>query len=210
MDLWMVVNQLPRTISFNDPMKKIPIALALRSSSSARSAFSFPASSGRAAEKPNLLFIFLDDFGWKDTSYMGSDFYETPHLDKLAAGGMIFTNAYSCSANCAPARACLLSGQYTPRHEVYNVGTGPRGKAEHRRLQHIPGTSTLRTDIRTWAHQIQAAGYRTATMGKWHLSNDPIPYGFRRQCRRHSLRRSAEGLLSAPRESARTAGRSEG
>jgi arylsulfatase A-like enzyme len=131
-----------------------------------------------ADSPPNLLFIFLDDFGWKDTSYMGSDFYQTPHIDKLAAGGMIFTNAYSCAANCAPARACLLSGQYTPRHEVYNVGTSARGKAEHRRLQHIPGTDTLRPDIRTWAHQIQAAGYRTATMGKWHLSKDPIPYGF--------------------------------
>ena len=131
-----------------------------------------------AAPKPNILFIFLDDFGWKDTSYMGSDFYETPHLDKLASEGMIFTDAYSAAANCAPARACLLSGQYTPRHEIFNVGTGPRGKAEHRRLLHISGTTTLRTDIRTWAHQLQEAGYKTATMGKWHLSNDPLPYGF--------------------------------
>ena len=136
------------------------------------------ACSSAAESPPNLLFIFLDDFGWKDTSYMGSDFYETPHLDKLAAGGMVFTNAYSAAANCAPARACLLSGQYTPRHEIYNVGTQARGKAEHRRLKHIPGTDTLRPDIRTWAHQIQAAGYRTATMGKWHLSKDPLGYGF--------------------------------
>lgn len=131
-----------------------------------------------SAERPNILFIFLDDFGWKDTSYMGSDFYETPNLDKLAEEGMIFTNAYSCAANCAPARACLLSGQYTPRHEVFNVGTNPRGNAKHRRLEHIAGTSTLDPEIRTWAHQLQAAGYETATMGKWHLSNDPLPYGF--------------------------------
>ena len=60
-----------------------------------------------ASEKPNILFIFLDDFGWRDTSYMGSDFYETPHLDKMASEGMVFTDAYSCAANCAPARACL-------------------------------------------------------------------------------------------------------
>ena len=131
-----------------------------------------------AADQPNILLIFLDDFGWKDTSYMGSDFYETPHIDKLAAGGMVFTNAYSCSANCAPARACLLSGQYTPRHQVYNVGTRPRGNAAHRRLKHIPGVKTLDTNIKTWAHQLQSAGYQTATMGKWHLSNDPVPYGF--------------------------------
>lgn len=130
------------------------------------------------AKQPNILLIYLDDFGWRDTSYMGSDFYETPHIDRLAEQGMVFTNAYSCAANCAPARACLLSGQYTPRHEIYNVGTAPRGKATHRRLEHIPGVKTLDPKIRTWAHQIQSAGYATATMGKWHLSDDPLPYGF--------------------------------
>tara|TARA_R110002049_G_scaffold4601_1_gene31674 strand:- start:61684 stop:63264 length:1581 start_codon:yes stop_codon:yes gene_type:complete len=131
-----------------------------------------------SADRPNILFIFLDDFGWRDTGYMGSDFYETPNLDKLAAEGMIFTNAYSSAANCAPARACLLSGQYTPRHEVYNVGTEARGKAAHRKLLHIPGTKTLDPSIQTWAHRLQSAGYKTATMGKWHLSDDPVPYGF--------------------------------
>ena len=130
------------------------------------------------ATRPNILLIFLDDFGWKDTSYMGSDFYETPNIDALASQGMVFTNAYSCSANCAPARASLLSGQYTPRHQIYNVGTKPRGKSAHRRLEHIPGVATLDPKIKTWAQQLQAAGYRTATMGKWHLSNDPTPYGF--------------------------------
>lgn len=130
------------------------------------------------ANQPNILFIYLDDFGWRDTAYMGSDFYETPHLDRLARGGMIFSDAYSCAANCAPARASLLSGQYTPRHEIFNVGTNPRGNAKHRRLEHIAGTKTLSPRIKTWAKQLQAAGYRTATMGKWHLSQDPLPYGF--------------------------------
>lgn len=131
-----------------------------------------------AAEKPNILFIYIDDLGWKDVGFMGSDFYETPHLDKLAAGGMIFSDAYAGAANCAPSRACLLSGQYSPRHEIYNVGTGPRGKSAHRRLKHIPGTNTLRPEIKTWAQCAKDAGYATATMGKWHLSDDPIPYGF--------------------------------
>lgn len=130
------------------------------------------------ADQPNILLIFLDDFGWKDTTYMGSDFYETPQIDRLAKGGMVFTNAYSCAANCAPARASLLSGQYTPRHQIYNVGTTPRGKSKHRRLEHIPGVKTLDPKLRTWAHQLKAAGYTTATMGKWHLSDDPLPYGF--------------------------------
>lgn len=157
------------------------IAMTLVLTALAASSVGQAASTEAALEgpsNPNVLFIFLDDFGWKDTSYMGSDFYETPHLDKLASEGMIFTDAYSCAANCAPARACLLSGQYTPRHEIYNVGTGPRGNAKHRKLKHIPGTKTLRTDIATWAHCVQKAGYKTATMGKWHLSNDPLPYGF--------------------------------
>lgn len=129
-------------------------------------------------EQPNLLFIYLDDYGWRDAGFMGSDFYETPHLDALAAGGMVFTQAYSASPNCAPARASLLSGQYTPRHKVYNVGTAARGDARHRRLLHVPGVDTLDPSIRTWAQSLQSAGYRTAIMGKWHLSEDPLPYGF--------------------------------
>jgi len=131
-----------------------------------------------AEARPNILFIYLDDFGWKDTGYMGSDFYETPHLDKLAAGGVVFTDAYSCASNCAPARACLLSGQYTPRHGIFNVGTGPRGNSKHRKLLQIPGVNTLDPKIKTWAHCLQDAGYTTATLGKWHLSADPKPYGF--------------------------------
>lgn len=129
-------------------------------------------------QRPNVLFIFLDDYGWRDAGFMGSDYYETPHLDALAAKGMIFSNAYSCAANCAPARASLLSGQYSPRHEIYNVGTERRGNPKFGSLKHIPGTDTLRPDIKTWAHCVQESGYKTATIGKWHLSNDPLPYGF--------------------------------
>ena len=139
----------------------------------------FPRDLNRTAtEKPNILLVYVDDLGWKDTGYMGSDFYETPHIDELAQGGMVFTNAYSCAANCAPARASLLSGQYTPRHQIYNVGTKPRGNSEYRRLEHVAGVDTLDPSIKTWAHQFQSAGYKTATMGKWHLSDDPTQYGF--------------------------------
>ncbi|MEX2580860.1 MAG: sulfatase [Verrucomicrobiales bacterium] len=131
-----------------------------------------------AEDKPNLLFIYLDDYGWRDAGFMGSDFYETPNIDRLAEGGMVFTDAYSGAANCAPARACLLSGQYTPRHEIYNVGTGPRGQSAHRRLLHVPGVATLDPSIVTWAERLRDAGYLTASMGKWHLSEDPLDYGF--------------------------------
>ena len=132
----------------------------------------------QAEQRPNILFIFLDDFGWRDTGYMGSDFYETPNIDRLAKGGMVFTDAYSCAANCAPARACLLSGQYTPRHRIFNVGTTPRGSAKHRRLEHIAGTKTLRPNIVTWAEALQQSGYRTGMFGKWHLGTSPTEQGF--------------------------------
>jgi len=128
--------------------------------------------------RSNILFIYLDDFGWRDAGFMGTDFYETPHLDALAARGMVFTDAYAGAANCAPSRACLLSGQYSPRHRIFNVGTGPRGEAKYRRLEHVPGTSTLDRKTETWAERLQSAGYVTGTFGKWHLSNDPLPYGF--------------------------------
>ncbi len=132
----------------------------------------------KASDKPNILLIVVDDWGWRDVGYMGSDFYETPNIDRLASEGIYFTNAYSASANCAPARASLLSGQYTPRHKVYNVGTGPRGESEHRRLLHVPGTDVLDREITTFAELAKKQGYATASMGKWHLSDDPLPYGF--------------------------------
>ena len=131
-----------------------------------------------AETQPNILFIYLDDFGWRDTGFMGSDFYETPVLDSLAAEGMVFDNAYSAAANCAPARACLMSGQYTPRHKIYNVGTKPRGKTQFRRLEHVAGRDVLDPRTTTWAQRLQGAGYRTGIFGKWHLSGDPVPYGF--------------------------------
>ncbi len=133
---------------------------------------------GRGAERPNILFVCLDDFGWKDASFMGSDYFRTPHIDRLAGEGTVFTEAYAAAANCAPSRASLLSGQYTPRHRIYNVGTRPRGSAQHRRLEHVAGVSDLDPGIRTWADQARRAGYRTAAMGKWHLGPDPGDHGF--------------------------------
>jgi arylsulfatase A-like enzyme len=79
--------------------------------------------SGRPGlSKPNFVFIFIDDMGWKDLGYMGSRYYETPNIDRLAGQGVVFTSAYANGPNCAPSRACLMSGQYTPRHGIYTVG----------------------------------------------------------------------------------------
>ncbi|KPK43590.1 MAG: hypothetical protein AMK72_13120 [Planctomycetes bacterium SM23_25] len=124
--------------------------------------------------KCNILFILIDDLGWRDVGFMGSRYYQTPHIDKLAGEGMIFTRAYTNGPNCAPTRACLLSGQYTPRHGVYTVGTSARGSSRHRKLIPIKNTTTLDAKVVTIAEALKSAGYTTASMGKWHLGSGPV------------------------------------
>jgi len=121
--------------------------------------------------RPNIVFIFIDDLGYKDLTCFGSEYYETPHIDKLASDGIVFTSAYANAPNCAPTRACLISGQYTPRHGVYTVGTPERGKAHLRKLIPIPNRTNLDSKVVTIPQALKAAGYRTACIGKWHLGD---------------------------------------
>jgi len=125
----------------------------------------------RAKRRPNIVFIFIDDLGWRDLSCYGSRYYETPNIDNLAGEGMVFTSAYSNAPNCAPTRACLISGQYTPRHGVYTVGSPERGKARLRKLIPIPNKTNLDTKFVTIPEALKAAGYTSACIGKWHLGN---------------------------------------
>lgn len=122
-------------------------------------------------EKPNIILFNIDDLGWKDAGYMGSDYYDTPHIDALAKSGMIFTNAYANAPNCAPSRACLMSGQYTPRHGIYTVGDPARGHDEIRKLVPIPNKTVLDTNITTMAEALKNNGYSTIHLGKWHLGD---------------------------------------
>lgn len=62
--------------------------------------------------KPNILLILIDDLGWRDLGCYGSSFYETPHIDRLCAQGMRFTDAYAAAPVCSPTRASILSDQY--------------------------------------------------------------------------------------------------
>lgn len=66
----------------------------------------------------NILFILADDLGWNDLGCMGSNFYETPNIDNLAANGIKFTNAYSTCQVSSPSRASIMTGKYTPRHGI--------------------------------------------------------------------------------------------
>lgn len=127
--------------------------------------------------KPNIVLINIDDMGWMDLACQGSEFYRTPNVDRLANEGMRFTNAYAAAANCAPSRACLMTGQYGPRHGVYTVGNSDRGKSKTRKLVPTQNRKTIPSDSPTLAKMLQGSGYRTASIGKWHISKNPMKYG---------------------------------
>lgn len=145
-------------------------------------AFGFSSSCGNKvhekSDKPNIVFIFIDDLGWKDVGFMGSNYYETPNIDKLARKGMIFTNAYANAANCAPTRASLLSGQYPPRHGVFTVANPARGESKDRRLIPIENSREIALDKITIAEALKPAGYVSAVFGKWNVGNTPAEQGF--------------------------------
>lgn len=119
------------------------------------------------------MLILADDLGWTDLGCAGSDYYETPRIDRLADEGLLFTNAYMCAANCAPSRAAIMSGQYAPRTGVYTVSPAARGRSENRRLIPIANNPTLAPAVITVAEALRGAGYRTGHFGKWHLGADP-------------------------------------
>ncbi|MEM6378760.1 MAG: sulfatase, partial [Bacteroidota bacterium] len=105
-------------------------------------------------------------------------YYETPNLDALAKKSVVFQQAYAGAANCAPSRACLMSGQNTPRHGIYTVSPSARGNAKTRKIIPTRNTQDLADGQQTLAEVLQQNGYTTATMGKWHLGPDPTTQGF--------------------------------
>jgi arylsulfatase A-like enzyme len=139
------------------------VLLAWGSADAARAADSHP-------QRPNIVLILADDLGWTDLGCMGSRYYETPHIDRLAAQGMTFTS-FCVSQNCAPTRAALLSGQYAPRTGVYSVGTLARGKASDRLLVPPENVTRLPLGKVTLAEALHRAGYATGMFGKWHLGD---------------------------------------
>ncbi|TRX49682.1 sulfatase [Fulvivirga sp. M361] len=124
-------------------------------------------------DHPNIILFYVDDLGWSDLGYTGSVFYESPTIDLMAAKAMIFTNAYANAPNCAPSRASLLSGLYTPRHGVYTVAPAARGKSSNRKLVPTPTKTELSPSFPTIANMLQQHGYETAQIGKWHLGKGP-------------------------------------
>ncbi len=128
-----------------------------------------PAAHGEPPRRPNVVFILADDLGWTDLGCYGSRYYETPHIDRLCRQGMKFTAAYTCGPNCAPTRACLMTGRYSPRHGIFTVGTSERGLEKFRKLVPVPNRTRLPLSEQTLAQVFKQAGYATGVFGKWHL-----------------------------------------
>jgi len=126
---------------------------------------------------PNVVLIVADDLGWRDVGFMGSDYYETPNLDRLAGEGMVYTQAYASAANCAPSRASLMTGRYTPAHGIYTVSPSERGDPRTRRIIPARNTDSLAHEFYTLAEALRDRGYATVNIGKWHLGKDPRTQG---------------------------------
>lgn len=126
-----------------------------------------------AADRPNILLILADDLAWSDLGCYGAQLCETPHLDRLAAEGARFTDAYAAAPLCSPARAALITGK-TPARLGFEFVT----KWKHDKPTTWPGkkleppkwTLDLPLEERTIAEVLSDAGYRTGIAGKWHLN----------------------------------------
>lgn len=140
----------------------------------------------RSQTKPNVLLILADDLGVKDLGYTGSTYYETPHIDRLAATSTVFTQAYAGSRVCSPSRATILTGKFTARHGITDW-IGAKSGADWRELNRhdkmLPASYVLQLpqeDV-TLAETLKANGYKTFFAGKWHLGDEgshPEDHGF--------------------------------
>ena len=144
-------------------------------------AFADTSAARSPTEKPNIVLFLADDLGWTGLRCFGSDFYETPNLDRLAEEGMKFTDAYAACTVCSPSRAALMTGMYPARLHLTSFIPGqdrPFAK------MNIPDwTKGLDSKYTTLPEALKAGGYRTIHVGKWHLNfpgekEDPTQHGF--------------------------------
>jgi arylsulfatase A-like enzyme len=126
------------------------------------------------SERPNILLIMADDLGAENLACYGNTVYSTPNLDRMAAEGARFENAYATPV-CTPTRAMILTGLYPNRSGFLERLDSPLDPERNNRLP---------VHLRTLGHVFQSAGYKTAIAGKWHLGDfqkhpdQPTSHGF--------------------------------
>ena len=140
---------------------------------------------GGCAEKkpPNVVFVLVDDLGWADLACYGSQFHDTPNLDRLAEEGILFTDAYAASPVCSPTRAALMTGKHPARINITDWIPGmTTSRAENPSLTTPEDQHNLPLTEKTIAEAFRENGYKTFFAGKWHLgeqaSHWPKQHGF--------------------------------
>ena len=121
------------------------------------------------AERPNILFIFADDWGWGDLSCHGHPYVKTPNIDRLAAEGTDFHRFTVASGVCSPSRTAVMTGHFPARYSINGHFAWVPSNAK----RGMP--DWLAVDAPSLPRMLQGAGYRTAHYGKWHLANNMIP-----------------------------------
>ncbi len=130
------------------------------------------------APKPNFIFFLADDLGYSDVGCFGSEYYETPNIDMVAQQGMRFTSAYAGSTISSPTRASILTGKYAARLHI----TAPIPIISHKRQETAGNITRLKDpdycmnlplEEVTIAEALKSAGYATASIGKWHVCDEP-------------------------------------
>ena len=127
---------------------------------------------GAAQNPPNFVFILMDDLGWADLSCYGSRYYETPHLDRLAREGVRFTDAYAAAPVCSPTRASIITGKYPARLGITNYLPG-KHPTPFSKLIGVDCVQQLALSETSIAEALKPLGYKSASIGKWHLGNEP-------------------------------------
>ena len=170
-------------------MTSLPRLLPVATVALAALAPAFARAEPSSKRPPNIVFILIDDMGWKDISPNGSRYYRTPHLEKLAAEGIRFTQGYAPAAVSSPSRAALLTGKAPQRLHVTDWIPGDMNsayapKSKDRRFDNPDWTMRLRPEETTLAEVLKTRGYATVSIGKWHLGGDdadgdgPTNHGF--------------------------------